>query len=75
MLMCLSDFGIAGDVTTIDGFALGTVSYDLSVAGGCGQCPGTGFQKVGAYAQVYSIPVTSMPTPMPSVAGSPTGPK
>ena len=23
----------------------GGVSYDLGMAGGCGQCPGTGFQK------------------------------
>ena len=32
------------------------VSYDLGVIGGCGQCPGTGFQKVGAYE---SSPPTS----------------
>ena len=24
-------------------------SYDMGMAGGCGQCPGTGFQKVGTY--------------------------
>ena len=31
------------------------VSYDLGVIGGCGQCPGTGFQKVGAYEAVWSM--------------------
>ena len=26
--------------------------WDLGVIGGCGQCPGTGFQKVGTYVCV-----------------------
>ncbi len=26
------------------------VSDDVGVERGCGQCPGTGFQKIGAYA-------------------------
>ena len=28
----------------------GCSQHDLGMAGGCGQCPGTGFQKIGAYA-------------------------
>ncbi len=32
-----------------DGCDLGVVSYDLGVDRGCGKCPGTGFQKIGAY--------------------------
>ncbi len=31
---------------------LGVVSYDLGVDRGCGQCPGTGFQKIGAYVVI-----------------------
>ena len=30
-------------------------SYDLGVTSGCGQCPGTGFQKVGAYGAVFFL--------------------
>ena len=33
-----------------NGCGLGVVNYDLGKNGGCGQCPGTCFQKVGAYA-------------------------
>ncbi len=37
------------------------VSYDLGVDRGCGQCPGTGFQKIGAYALIISM---SFPLPI-----------
>ena len=39
----------------LNGCGLVGVSYDLGMIGGCGQCLGTGFQKVGAYVNYQKV--------------------